>query len=542
MLRNMPAGDLELAGLSVEFLGKRNPREREIRPVCRDTKSERAVCACVPEYATDLFDRATIERMMGHWRALLEGIVADPAQPISRLPLLAPDERRQLLEQWNATAVDVPQRCAHELFEEQAERTPQAVAVETGDERLTYAELNARANRLAHYLRARGVGSEVLVGLCVERSFELVVGLLAIWKAGGVYVPLDPSYPAQRLAYLLEDTGAALLLTSAGLLSRLPRAARRLCLDSDWEKVAPQPSSNPAAAARPSDLAYVIHTSGSTGAPKGVMIEHRSLANHVAAMQRRFAPGDGDCVLQASPIGFDQSIWQIVVPLASGARVALLEPDAHRSADDVIEAIQRHRASILRIVPTTAAALAPHPRLAQCATLRLVISAGDVLEPRVAAELAARSRALVVNAYGPTETTFVSTWWACEGRGDERRIPIGAPIDNARIYVLDRHDEPVPIGVARAFVHRRRRSRPRLLEASRAHRILFRCRSACRRAARADVPDGRPRAPSCRRDGRVSRSRRSSDQAARHSHRAGRDRSRAGAASGCCERRRHRPR
>jgi amino acid adenylation domain-containing protein len=261
-------------------------------------------------------------------------------------------------------------------------------------------------------------------------------------------VPLDPGYPAQRLAFMLEDTQAPVLLTSAGLLPRLPvGAGQRLCLDSDWKKVAGQPSGNPVGTVGPGDLAYVIYTSGSTGTPKGVMIEHGSVVNHVSAMLRRFSACEVDRVLQASPIGFDQSIWQMLVPLAAGARVALLEPDAHRSAGDVIDAVQRHRATILRIVPTMVAALARQPGLAQCATLRLVISAGDVLEPRIAAEFADRSNALLVNAYGPTETTFVSTVWACAEQGEARRIPIGAPIDNVRTYVVDRHDEPVPIGV-----------------------------------------------------------------------------------------------
>jgi non-ribosomal peptide synthetase component F len=204
------------------------------------------------------------------------------------------------------------------------------VAVEIGEERMTYEELNARANQLAHYLRTLGIGSEVLVGLCMERSVEVVVGLLGILKAGGAYVPLDPSYPAQRLAFMLEDTRAAVLLTSAGLLSKLPAGAgQRLCVDTEWAKVAGQPATNPAGTGRSSDLAYVIYTSGSTGTPKGVMIEHRALVNHMEWMRRAFHFNSGDSVLQKTSISFDAAMWEVFVPLLVGGRLVLGAPDVH---------------------------------------------------------------------------------------------------------------------------------------------------------------------------------------------------------------------
>ena len=235
------------------------------------------------EYATDLFDAKTIEQMVGHWRVLLEGIVGDPGQAISQLPLLTEAERHQLLFEWNDTAVEYPrERCIQQLFEAQVERSPRATALVYEDQQLTYGELNARANRLAHHLRSLGVGPEVLVGVCLERSLELVVGLLAILKAGGAYVPLDPSYPAERLAFMLQDTQAPVLLTQQHLLARLPAyAGHTLCLEREAAHTAQHPDTNPPTSATPTNLAYVIYTSGSTGTPKGVMVEQRAVVRLV---------------------------------------------------------------------------------------------------------------------------------------------------------------------------------------------------------------------------------------------------------------------
>ena len=402
------------------------------------------------EYATDLFDAATIERMMGHWRVLLEGVVADPQQPISRLPLLTREERVQLLVEWNATAADYPRdQCIQQLFEQQVERTPDSLAVVFEEQQLTYRELNARANQLAHHLRTLGVGPEVPVGLCLKRSPDLVVGLLGILKAGGVYAPLDPSYPAQRLAIILDSTQAPVLLTHERLLGQLPpQAQHTLCLDRDWSTVAAQPPTNPPATATATNLAYVVYTSGSTGTPKGVMIEHRSVVNHLFWMQQRFSAGGWDCVLQTAPIGFDQSIWQLLFPLTSGGRVVLPAPEAHRSADEIVAAIERHRVTILRIVPTMLVTIQRGTGFRHCPSLRLVILAGETLARDVAADFLESCGAELVNAYGPTETTFVSTVWTCGRTAKLRSIPVGRPLGNTRIYLLDRYDQPVPVGVA----------------------------------------------------------------------------------------------
>ena len=401
------------------------------------------------EYAADLFDAATIERMAAHFRVLLQRIVADPAQPISRLPLLTDAERHQVLVEWNDTAAEGPgDRYLAQRVEQQVALHPEATAVVFGHRQLTYAELNTRANQLAHHLRTLGVGPDVLVAVAMERSVELVVALLGILKAGGAYVPLDPSHPVERLAFLMADTQAPVLLTQRGLVGQLPaHPGQTLCLDADWPVIAAQPDTNPPCAVTATCLAYVIHTSGSTGQPKGVMIEQRSLANHIGWMKQRFSPGALDCVLQTSAISFDQSIWQTLFPLVGGARVALPEPEAHRSADEIVVAIRRHEVTVLRIVPTMLAAILHGPGLHRCPSLRLVIVAGEVLERDVALDFASQCGAELVNACGPTEATFVSTLFTFRREQDARRIPIGRPIGNVRIHVLDRYDQPVPVGV-----------------------------------------------------------------------------------------------
>ena len=297
------------------------------------------------EYATDLFDAATIERMAGHFTTLLEGIVAHPETPIGELPLLTPAERHQLLVEWNDTAVDYPRdRCIHQLFEEQAARTPDAVAVVFEDQQLTYAELNARANQLAHYLRTLGVGPDVLVGICLERSLELIVGLLGILKAGGAYVPLDPSYPAQRLAFMLSDAAVPVLLTQQSLRDTLPATtATLLCLDAPPPTLAQQPTHNPTPSTRPHHLAYVIYTSGSTGHPKGVMIEHRALLNFVTWLQRGFLSRISIDVLQSTSVTFDISTVELFWPLLAGASIEMALPGAHRSPQELTDLVPQRQ-------------------------------------------------------------------------------------------------------------------------------------------------------------------------------------------------------
>ncbi len=415
------------------------------------------------EYNTDLFDAATVRRMAGHFQTLLQGIVAHPEQRIAELPILTEAERHQLLVEWNDTKTDYPtDKCIHELFEAQVERTPDAVAVvlpaeHDEDQQLTYRELNARANQLAHYLRTLGVGPEVLVGLCVERSLEMIVGLLGILKAGGAYVPLDPSYPTERLNFMLEDAGVPVLLTQerlkAGLLEQ---QVRIVCLDTDWGVISQKSEKNSVNGVQPENLAYVIYTSGSTGKPKGVLISHRSIATHCRDIRRHYELDSLDRVLQFASCSFDTSLEQIFPTLITGAMLVLRGKDVWAPVD-FCKKISDYGISVINIPPVYWQHLTQEwlkvPEPFQGNQLRLVIVGGDVMLPEVFnlwQQLPMNSVRLL-NAYGPTEATITATTFEINHQASKHlslsSIPIGRPLANRRIYILDIHGNPVPIGV-----------------------------------------------------------------------------------------------
>ncbi|HSU17580.1 non-ribosomal peptide synthase/polyketide synthase [Longimicrobium sp.] len=391
------------------------------------------------EYATALFDAATIERWMGYLRRALEAMVADDARSVDALPLLAEAERTQLVETWNATAAEYPRDlCVHELFEAQAARTPHADAVVSEREAVTYAELNARANRLAHHLRALGVRPDARVAVCVERGTEMVAALLAVVKAGGAYVPLDPAYPDERLRYMLADSAPVALLTQTSLAPRFADAAVPVLDLGDAVAWADRDASNPARESAGLDaghLAYVIYTSGSTGAPKGVQVEHRSLCNLVAWHCDAFGVREGDRSSSVAGFGFDAATWEIWPALCAGAALHL---PAARDPEALLEWWARQPLDV-SFLPTPLAELAFERGIAP-KTLRSLLVGGDRLRT-----LPADAGYTVVNNYGPTETTVVAT------SGEmcaEDRLHIGRPISNTRVYVLDRRGEPVPAGVA----------------------------------------------------------------------------------------------
>jgi len=448
-LENAPPGELQLAGLEVEPI--KGIRDKTAKFDLDFSVAEaQGKIAVVIEYATDLFDASTIERMAGHWRVLLEAIVADPEQRIAQLPLLTEAERQQVLGQWNATAAAYPQdQCLHQLFEAQVRRTPEGTAVVFEEQRLTYAELNARANRLAHHLRTLGVGPEVLVAIAMERSLELVVGLLGILKAGGAYVPLDPSYPAERLAFMLADTQAPVLLTQQRLLGQWPAyAGHTLCLYRDWATIAAQPDSNPPLRATPDNLAYVIYTSGSTGVPKGVMVEHRSVVNYLSWIGKALPLAESDRVLQKTPITFDASVEEIYFPLTSGAVLVIAGPDMHRSVGEMIKTVQAQKISVLQVVPSLLASILDHAKLGECESLRLILCGAEALSPELVHRVRDQSDVELVNLYGPTETTISSTFWRCRPEALRVSVPIGRPIANTRAVVVDGAGQLVPPGVA----------------------------------------------------------------------------------------------
>jgi amino acid adenylation domain-containing protein/non-ribosomal peptide synthase protein (TIGR01720 family) len=403
------------------------------------------------EYATDLFEAASIERLAGHYLRLLEAIAARPGQHLSELPMLSPAERRRLLEAWNATEVRFPQadQCVHQLFEAQAARNPDAVAVVHGDRQLTYGELDARANRLANHLRARGVGPEALVGLCLERSVEMVVGLLGVLKAGGAYVPLDPGYPHERLALMLQDAQPQALLTQASLADTLPPLdAPVLRLDADWPLIARSSPKPLPPGAGPDNLAYVIFTSGSTGQPKGVMVEHRALTNHMLWMQSAFPLTPDDAVLQKTPCSFDASIWEFYAPWLAGGRLVLARQDGHRDPGYMASEIARQRITVLQVVPTLLELLLDTPAFGACDSLQRVFCGGEVLTAELQARFFETLPAELHNLYGPTEACIDAVVWSCDRAARPPRVPIGRPVANVRCYVVDGRRNPVPIGAA----------------------------------------------------------------------------------------------
>ncbi len=377
---------------------------------------------CSLEYNADLFDASTIKRMAGHFQRLLEGITADSNQSISTLPLLTEAERRQLLVEWNDTRADYPRDlCIHQLFEAQVERTPDATAVVFEDQQLTYRELNARANQLAHYLRERGVRPDTLVGICAERSLEMVIGLLGVLKAGGAYVPLDPSYPKERLAFMLEDTHVPVLLTQYRLLEDLPRhGAHVFSLDTDWGSLAEESEDNVVSGATADNLAYVIYTSGSTGRPKGAMIPHGALVNHMLWMQRSFPLTEADPVLQKTPFSFDASVWEFYAPLLAGARLIVARPGGHQDSAYLVKLIAEHQVSTIQFVPSLLQVLLEEPGLESCKCLRQVFCGGEALPVELQERFFARLDADLVNLYGPTEACIDATFHTCQPGSTQR--------------------------------------------------------------------------------------------------------------------------
>jgi amino acid adenylation domain-containing protein len=412
-------------------------------------------------YNTDLFDADTIARLAGHLETLLRQVADRPGQRLSEIDLLTRSERRLVLSQWNATATQFPGAgTLHGPVERQAARTPAATAVRFTGARLSYLELNAAANRVAHTLRAQGAGPGTLVAICADRSLELAAALLGVLKSGAAYLPVDPGYPADRVAFMLRDAAAPLLLTQAALAGDLPPTAARVLLLDDllpgnpplhgagaW---ADAPETDPDPAAGPDDIAYVIYTSGSTGRPKGVPNTHRGIANRLDWMQRQYALRPGDVVLQKTPVSFDVSVWELFWPLREGARLALAVPDGHRDPAYLRELIAAEGVTTAHFVPSMLAAFLAQDDLGGCAGLRTVLCSGEELPADLARRCTARlPSAALHNLYGPTEAAIDVSAWACDPAtlAGASRVPIGRPIANTALYVLGTGMRPEPPGV-----------------------------------------------------------------------------------------------
>jgi amino acid adenylation domain-containing protein len=409
-------------------------------------------------YSTDLFEASTIKRIARHYRTLLEGIVANPEKRLSELPVLSEAEKHQLLVEWNDTKRNYPKdKCVHELFEEQAEKSPDAVAAVYEEQQLTYGELNRRANQLAHYLRKRGVGPESLVGICVERSLEMVVGLLGILKAGGAYVPLDPLYPTERLVFMARDTQAAVVLAQEHLRDKLAGyEGRVVCLDADWGSIAGQPESNPCSGVRSEHLAYVIYTSGSTGTPKGALITHGNVSRLFAATRSWFQFSARDVWTLFHSYAFDFSVWELWGALLYGGKVVVVPYEISRSPQAFYQLLYKEGVTVLNQTPSAFRQLMGIEEGAQRGeelSLRLVIFGGEALDVQGLRSWLQRrgdKRPQLVNMYGITETTVHVTYRpiAMGDLATAQRSPIGVPIGDLQVYLLDTHFNLVPVGVA----------------------------------------------------------------------------------------------
>jgi amino acid adenylation domain-containing protein len=456
---NAAGAKIELAGMPLESV----PLEYTIAPFDLTLMMAEAddELAGAITYNTDLFNAATIEQMAGHFAMLLEGIAADPQGAIAALPLLTPAERQALLIDFNTTARDLPiDQPIHRLFEAQAAQTPDAVALafastnaEQGQiQQLTYAELNRRANQLAHYLQAQGVGPDVLVGISVPRSLEMVIAVLGVLKAGGAYVPIDPDYPAERIAFMLADAQPIALVTLAGWrVGRLagsqvpigqPANLRTCNLDTDWHLIAQEPESDPESLTTADNLAYVIYTSGSTGQPKGVLLQHRGLCNLVLSQIAAFGVTAESRILQFASFSFDASVSELFMALLSGGRLYLADRETLLAAPRLLDLIRSQAINLMTLPPSLLALLPPEA----LPGLQTVISAGERCDVDLARRWAQGRR--FFNAYGPTEATIGPTYYRVEQLPDGvASVPIGRPIANTQVYLLDQNQQPVPVGI-----------------------------------------------------------------------------------------------
>jgi amino acid adenylation domain-containing protein/non-ribosomal peptide synthase protein (TIGR01720 family) len=470
VLQNAPMSAVELSGLTLQALQSETSTAKfDLTLLMEETES--GIRGAL-EYNTDLFDAATIARMAKHLQTLLAGIVANPDQQMAQLPLLTANEQHQLLT-WNQTLAEYSlNQCIHELFEQQVEKTPDVVAVVFEDQQLTYQQLNTKANQLAHHLQKLGVAPDVLVGICIERSLEMVVGLLGILKAGGAYLPLDPAYPQERLAFMLSDAGVSVLLTQKHLQDVLPPTSVAIaCLDQDWDTIAQHSSDTTNSTVQPQNLAYVIYTSGSTGQPKGVMIPHRALCNHMLWMQSEFPLTEEDRVLQKTPFSFDASVWEFYAPLLAGGQLIVAKPGGHQDSQYLLDLIAQQQVSIVQFVPSQLRSLLAEQKIYNCHSLRRVFCGGEALAVDLQASFfSILPNVELCNLYGPTEATIDTTYWRCQRKEEQRTVPIGKAIANAKIYLLDSYLQPVPIGVpgeiyiAGAGLARGYRNRPELTD------------------------------------------------------------------------------
>ena len=443
VLQNAPMSALELPGLTLSFLdiGKETA-SYDLLLVLSETGEK---LSGFFEYSTDLFDSSTIMRMANHFHVLLQSAVEAPDTPVRQIPILSQAERYEIITNWNDTTSSYPDACIHELFEQQATLTPDAVALSCDSQQLTYSELNRRANQLAHYLRLQGVKPEVPVALLLERSIEMIVCTLGVLKAGGAYVPLNAEYPEARLSFMLEDTQSPIVLTEGGLVERLPaHRGQVICVDEKAEDIGRMAEVSPDLLTDKDNLAYIMYTSGSTGRPKGVCIEHKSVVrlvretNYVRLTKR-------DVILQLAPVTFDASTFEIWGSLLNGGKLVVVS-QARASLDEITAAIEEHEVTTLWLTAGLFHLLVSE-RVEGLSRVKQLLAGGDVLSAEKVNKYLAGSSGKLINGYGPTENT---TFTCCEvmsgGEQIENTVPIGRPISNTQVYILDEQQQLAPVG------------------------------------------------------------------------------------------------
>ncbi|BAZ43880.1 amino acid adenylation domain protein [Chondrocystis sp. NIES-4102] len=431
-LPNLTWESLEVAATTSKF---------DLTLMIAETETELKGCW---EYSSDLFNCETIERMSGHFQTLLTGIIANPQESISQLPLLTTPEQ-QLIREWNNTQADYSlDKRVDQLFAEQVAKTPDAIAVVWGNSQLTYAELNSQANQLANYLQLRGMKPETLVGIYCDRCVEMVIAILAVIKAGGAYIPLDPSYPPERLQFMVEDSKLAIILTTGKIFNS---SSLIIDLEAEKAKIAQNSTKDPVNTLTPDNLAYVIYTSGSTGKPKGVMIPHRALSNHMQWMQQALPLTAKDKVLQKTPFSFDAAVWEFYAPFLAGGTLVLAKPDGHQNPDYLVELIRQQQITILQLVPSLLGVLLETDNISACQSLRRVFSGGETLSCQLQQRFTQQlPHCQLYNLYGPTEATIDTTYYLCPQAAQPVNI-IGFPISNVQVYILDKNLQIVPIGI-----------------------------------------------------------------------------------------------
>ncbi len=399
------------------------------------------------KYNTDIFDERKVVGFVEHFLKLLEAIVANPDKKITLYEFLTDKETQLQTIDWNQTQFNYPaNQCLHQLFETQAQRTPHAVAVVYEDKTITYAQLNARANQLAHHLISHGAHG--LVGICMERSIEVIIAFLGVLKAGAAYVPIDPGYPADRLAWMIADSQIQFLLIQENLQEILPETtAQLITLDTGWAAIASQSETNPNVSITPESLAYIIYTSGSTGKPKGVMIPHRAIVSHIFWANDLFQATEKDVFIQKFPFSFDPSVWEVYAPLVIGAKLVMAQPGGHQDGNYIVQLIQEQRVTLTLFVPSLLQLLVETPGFEQCTSLRCVGVGGEALSMALVRSYTALNPAPLINLYGPTETTITTLYWRCEADYPQTTALIGRPVGNTTLYILDKALQLVPLGV-----------------------------------------------------------------------------------------------